>query len=451
MVIKERMRMARDYRKGYYSLIKRIMAAYPRPDYSENGIWECINKLINENKYRLSISLDKGDNWITFRDPNRKYSTSTRMTLQKFFTRKLGCNDAIPKIDGFVHRVIAGMGCDYTVHTVNGEHITKAYANGVGYDTCMTDDCAHFTLMYEENPDKVEMAIYNDDEGGVGRALVWTTDEGIKILDRIYPDYPKIVANMRFWALQRDWIIRVRNGYPESGYNVDVSDYQTHKITVKTASNGKIPYLDTFTYVKQYNPDIRHAVLTNGCGNYMFMATRTDGHAEGYEVCYNCGEHREDMREHDNELWCDECFFEDHRICDRCGCTTDAADSMYSEITDLTYCENCYDRTSTHCVNCDTDILRDDAVTVTTDSGDVDMCSECASEYHECNDCKGRFDSLTEVYGVNGEARDVCDRCLKIYYRECADCGDNHIILNPVSSGDRSVCNGCLENYREAA
>ena len=73
-----------------------------------------------------------------------------------------------------------------------GEDIITAYErcnHSKGVSSCMTKDGRHKNMKFlAMNPDKVELHCYEDAENIYARVLVWTTNTGKRIVDRIYPN-----------------------------------------------------------------------------------------------------------------------------------------------------------------------------------------------------------------------------------------------------------------------
>jgi hypothetical protein len=441
----ERMSSARKYREGYFDLIKRMqIAALSLPD--KDFTW-LVKKLLHENKHRLSISLED-DNRITYRAHDRKYSKSYKKSLQKFMRDQLGSVSDGPCIDLFVRKVFALEDKEnFTVEFLEGDEIETAYRRKIGASSCMTGECAHFTTLYSENPKAVRLALYCDREGLEARALLWSTDEGITVLDRVYPDYTSIVERMHQWAIRKGYVYRVDNGYPCTGRDIELSDDRTYTVTLKQASNETLPYLDTFTYCTSYGDEV---VLTNNCtprNRIVFECIKIDGstpNSEGYNTCYDCGRRvDEDYCYHyGDDSYCEGCYNDNFSDCCRCETTISHDDSRYSELTGDVYCDSCYSDLFTTCGDCDAEMLNEDSIEVQVNWGSYGVCDSCITNYYECEDCGDYTEKQVLVYGANRYKRNVCLKCSTHYYRECKECGD--LVMEFIKIADHQyLCSDC--------
>jgi len=140
--------------------------------------------------------------------------------------------------------------------------------------TCMT---GHRALeMYCANPDKVQVvSIYENAAGewskdnppepdrmAYGRCLLWQTDQGDKVLDRIYPaDNGPHFAGVAKWAKRNGiWYRKGTRPSPRNGYiNPNGEDVGAQEceftVTVKHAVPAIYPYMDTFAFVYEIRPD----------------------------------------------------------------------------------------------------------------------------------------------------------------------------------------------------
>lgn len=128
----------------------------------------------------------------------------------------------------------------FTFDIVRDEEILYAYNHANDPDTCMSGK--DFVLFYADNPEKVALVrIFQDDEY-MGRALLWTTDDGDTLLDRIYPDNGGLHQRaLRAYALTQGWTDvwlseRVR------------ADGEPHRVTMVN-KREEWPYLDSFRFL----------------------------------------------------------------------------------------------------------------------------------------------------------------------------------------------------------
>jgi hypothetical protein len=94
---------------------------------------------------------------------------------------------------------------------------------------------------------------------------------------------------------------------------------------------------------------INYDYIHNRHGDYYLCGECLDDYINHEKVfrCDNCGEYYDNTYEHyytqDDELICDDCFYNDYCICDRCGDVISNDNSYYCETHDAYYCESCYE------------------------------------------------------------------------------------------------------------
>ena len=111
------------------------------------------------------------------------------------------------------------------------------------HNSCMRyDDCQCLFNMYCENPDKIALAVYTDENDKLlGRALVWKLDNGKVYMDRIYAVDYAIQKIMKDYAETNNML----SYYGRPG---------TMKVTLPKDYGGKHrppngnPYMDTFYF-----------------------------------------------------------------------------------------------------------------------------------------------------------------------------------------------------------
>ena len=132
-----------------------------------------------------------------------------------------------------------------------GEEIGKWYGQEkywqVGHQNPLGSSCMRFDHMrdrfgiYTQNPDRVEMILLlcKDIEGEeklLARALVWKTEDGNYLLDKIYYSYPKLVQEVKDWAQKH---------YPGIIQSGDLEQDRVVRIGIEKWYFEKYPYVDT--------------------------------------------------------------------------------------------------------------------------------------------------------------------------------------------------------------
>ncbi len=249
---------------------------------------------------------------------------------------------------------------------VSGEEIRYWYlrdrsAPGTGSlrESCMGGSvCQPFFDLYVKNPDKVRMLILvNANDLLVGRALIWTLDDGDTFMDRIYGN-DAVIAAFCNYAHTQGWI---RKHYQNYETPMDVvlpngdTDCREMAVSLSLTAFTTYPYLDTMKYLEQ------------GFG----LRNISD---EGYDLCLT------DTEGNVTTIECRHCDFES------------SSEDDFSSLNSRSghFCRDCYD--SFHCTECNEEMSWPRA------SG---YCRSCESS-HTCNECGDTFHSLT-----NG----LCDDC----------------------------------------
>lgn len=156
--------------------------------------------------------------------------------------------------------------------------------NGTLGNSCMREVDSNFFDIYASNK-KVEMVIYKsvEDESKImGRALLWTFDDGKKFMDRIYTTNDSDVELFRQFAKEKGFYCKYSNSSTENlrsfSPSGDVVDLGSVDITLTAVMHDQYPYLDTFKF---YSPST--GIITNDPKRRPGFLTlqSTDGYYEG--------------------------------------------------------------------------------------------------------------------------------------------------------------------------
>jgi hypothetical protein len=252
---------------------------------------------------------------------------------------------------------------DAKLEVVEGEDIRKYYnyrqynsdvsTESLGNSCMRHSSCEDYFDIYVDNPDKVKMLIGKTDNGIIGRALLWTTDDDDKIMDRIYGSTVTINA-FKNWAHSNGYMHKRVQSYSNDtefvspiGEAID----KCYEITLAN-NNDAYPYMDTFKYCDDL--DASTICLTNDTNNDNYVLDSTDGGPGNLTTCVNGERYHEDdvyyietgsveegYYHNDDTSWCDwtnDTFHTDDMIRTRCG------QWVYRENNDLVYIESedCY-------------------------------------------------------------------------------------------------------------
>ena len=143
-------------------------------------------------------------------------------------------------------------------------------------NSCMRhSSCREYFDIYADN-DNVSMLIAKTKNGIIGRAILWVTDCGEKLMDRIYGN-SMTINNFKEWAKSNGYIHKYKQSYSnDTEWITSIGEVicETYNITLNNASNG-YPYMDTFKYTDDI--DGGKIVLTNDEGFNSYTFDSTDG------------------------------------------------------------------------------------------------------------------------------------------------------------------------------
>lgn len=342
---------------------------------------------------------------------------------------------------------LAGQGMDYVnlpIKIVRGQEIVDAYRDGdKKWHSCMTGLESCKTELYAINPDKVGLVIYDNK----ARALLWATDEGKTVLDRIYPNSGVHVHILHRWAAICGYAYRTSCGADYTG----LSTREHYHVTMEV--KRFIPFLDTFfteNYIGKDEKSGRRLIsLSNdrksslhwpsgimhcvGCGGYLWEKKEqfyTDNNLGPYcedclanmlTLCAKCLEISNpnylSFMTDANEFWCSNCYDSDEAFhCPACGrnYTTETGHYLYDYANSEIFCEHCLGSTKqSRWQICDTCheavyhflIIADGTI----------MCGECShkalvkGEVKECRDCLTY--SKTKDMQEEGNGKFCCSEC----------------------------------------
>jgi hypothetical protein len=240
------------------------------------------DKIIEHKELEVGIS-EKDYESITFTDEQGRTLITT---LGRLMTRRLGYDPykyslLIQVLTDAYLAEIRKFNVSFDV--VLGKYITDAYKEEWGAHSCMTGSYAAYTKFLAKNKQAVQMLLFKD-KAVKARALLWTTNEGDKVLDRIYPNSGYHVAMMQKWATDQGFIYRANNSLP-SGLTVMLSNKKTYSVSI-TNLDDIWSYMDTFTFGKGTQP---HYTLTNGYDSSCSFDLQTTGGARNnYPTCHHC-------------------------------------------------------------------------------------------------------------------------------------------------------------------
>ena len=221
---------------------------------------------------------------ISFNSPHRLDDGPIERKVKVELKSDFSMSDS--DIEDFVNKIVGYLkanssGEDTATEIVNGEDIRfwydrRNYQNTVGElgNSCMSyQECQWFLDMYCMNQDKVSMVILRTKEHKlIGRALLWSLDNGRKFLDRVYSILDSDSVVLHNLALKNGWLYKNRNHQVMDGKN----EYGRRlAVTLQNHEFDYYPYLDTLKYLSwdgvlsdDVDSDEEHKYLDQTDGGY---------------------------------------------------------------------------------------------------------------------------------------------------------------------------------------
>ena len=205
----------------------------------------------------------------------------------------------------------------YSFEVVDGMEIYQNYKE-YSFGSCMSG--YDYPKFYGINPQAVSLVVIKQGHKVVGRALLWTANDGSRIVDRCYPSDagPQMVA-LHNWASEQGYDYKVWQSYEAGGMQSERRDYE---ITMNVraaeydAKRQGYPFMDTFKYAPEnpatastvtlsMNPS--NAKFESTSGRYTYTAPRDPNLV--YD-CWHCGTGipRNAPQTTDGVRMCEHCF-----------------------------------------------------------------------------------------------------------------------------------------------
>ncbi len=397
--------------KDRVKLIRSIQTAL-KEDFSEPAkkvISELITTIRQDKNYHfLSISQERNGRISYAQCPAHKLDNNKRIrsTFRRYVRRQLKTSaesfsdKSLFKLGGIVvGKTISHDDLNGRIQILEGEDITDFYQN-TEIESCMTGSNSWKVKLYAENPDNVKLIVLDED---VARALLWKTDDGTMVLDRIYPQGCDSVGLLQNWAANKGYIFRSSTAADD----IELSDEKYYEITL--THSGNFPFMDTF----RHGEDLGNGKIIVSNQSYFgdFELTNTNG---GHSELYRCS----------------------------CCNGTMSNDDRYTAF-DETYCQDCFYDRFFYCSQCGYEVRNDDRITI----GDEDFCEECANKlFVSCEDCSEYFEEekLATVNLSNGSSALVCCDCLD-EYSLCSGCLEYFENKDMSEINDENYCSCCTE------
>lgn len=383
------------------------------------SIVESIEK--DKSGHLLSTSKEV-DCAVSYDPKGGKSETRRTRTMLGRYIRSNICSDSSVLSDVVLQRLVhyvngrLAPSSEDQFKVVVGQAIVEAYEGFCGANSCMTGSGENTDKVkfYAENPLTVGLLLCRTTEAnnGFARALLWTTNEGVKVLDRIYPNEGPHVQAMHDWAIKNGHIYRSYNSLPGCS-PIRLSNGSVYTVTMNTASTGLIPYFDTFCW--------------GDCDKKTGIWTLSNALVD-QEWDLRAGEGRPRMVQ--------PCFAR----CEQCNGKILSREHV-ARYEDRNLCRACADLVSVPCERCNTRTSieeKDQRVRVRMDRGGEQRtqkwCSHCVEvNTVTCSGCRNIYYTGAALWAVGTGL--ACDKCAAT----CPSCGD-HTFKSTMVNG---LCKPC--------
>lgn len=156
------------------------------------------------------------------------------------------------------------VGADQIHHWYHEDHYEWSVDTGTLANSCLRYDSRQPLLdFFTYNvPSRVKLLIYRTPNDTIlGRALVWTTDEGLTFMDRIYGT-AATQQKFKTYAEEQGWWYRGEQSYRNATYLVSPDGNREH-VTLRITMDAKPPRWDEFPYLDTFKFMSLDGYLTN--------------------------------------------------------------------------------------------------------------------------------------------------------------------------------------------
>jgi hypothetical protein len=306
---------------------------------------------VDSNVSYLDLSVD--NNTISFIDADKgdKYRKENEITIKKLFDSDIGKNNI--RVGRLVRKVIDVYNrkfnksvefsdsdielfvnsykshYDYknnkmsNFRVLKGSDISSAYLDsnysnnkGTLGNSCMKyEDCQSYFELYTKSESCRLLVLYCPNKKITGRAILWETVDGLKLMDRIYTNDDSDVNLFIKWAVENGYLYKIQRTVFNDGTK-DIQIEATIKVFGKI-KNGYFPYLDTFKYfypeeevIRNYKKEGHYVILEDTTGDVLCYNCDQSGYVE-CDVCHGYGLA--------DESKCTRCGGDEVITCNRCG------------------------------------------------------------------------------------------------------------------------------------
>ena len=147
---------------------------------------------------------------------------------------------------------------------------------------------------------------------------------------------------------------------------------------------------------------------------------------------------------HDDGPYCESCYNESYRMCEKCEEDAYKDDMVYIEDANRYYCQSCADEHTHRCYDCGT-YNRENSVYA--DDVEEWFCRRCADDHIErCEQCSN---NVRNTWSARDTGVTMCEECRDEHLHLCQGCNDYYA---DITANDRGEywCDNCREAGREA-
>lgn len=248
------------------------------------------------------------------------------------------------------------------------------------------------------------------------RALLWTSDDGRVLLDRIYSSSTKHTRLLQLWADKNKFVKR-----EDMLGNPKVKDMCVSPIA--NFDDCPVPYIDTLKFLERESKKLHSKAPT---GMRYICCVNTNGNGLISRItCRECGAllSEDSCIYIDNEAYCNP---GDNNCISDAGCM---------------YCNDCkeYRRSEEHFIEADEYSVCDDCF-----RDHYTRCLNCDDAFHT-NDINRVEVKVVNAYGDDTKAYYICDICRKDMEDTCLECENVFVQPNSICSKFPivSICTEC--------
>lgn len=212
----------------------------------------------------LTVARDDLTKWSYPKVWDERYDYDKRMMARPsyFFKKKFPIEWevlGITKDMGQSFMELYGEACarerGYSHRIVHGDDLVEVYNNDKLHSSCMSN--TRYIFAYRDNPETVGLLVVsNKKKEDIARALIWETDQGVTVVDRIYPNDTPALSYIYTICDGNGWDYRVSQSFSGNDTSLVWTNRKDEGYTVRMHLDDKFPYMDSFCYVDEDRDDV---------------------------------------------------------------------------------------------------------------------------------------------------------------------------------------------------